>query len=158
MHYDSENEGQGTIRHPQLSSVFYLGSCGGPTLVTNQVLGGNLATKGYLVYPSRNRLCIFDSQYLHGVLPGRQKDRVVSDRRISFMVGFWDEITVFDLDTVGAARPTPAYPEWCPKDHSMKMGALERGPIYGVDRVWETIDGNPIGDILPSYEKCFQGF
>jgi hypothetical protein len=39
---------------------------GGPTLVTDQLLGGPLATKGWLAYPATNRFTMFDGKYLHG--------------------------------------------------------------------------------------------
>lgn len=95
LHYDSDDEGQGGIRNPIFTSVLYLnpntssssidtqsgtgGSSGdslcgsseqsfigGPTLVTDQVLGGGLATKGWLSYPAVNRFTMFDGRYLHG--------------------------------------------------------------------------------------------
>ena len=39
---------------------------GGPTLVTDQRLGGELATKGWLAYPAVNRVTMFDGRVLHG--------------------------------------------------------------------------------------------
>lgn len=39
---------------------------GGPTLLTDQVLGGPLATQGWLAYPATNRVVFFDGRYLHG--------------------------------------------------------------------------------------------
>eukprot|EP00879_Flechtneria_rotunda_P033430 GHRR01037022.1.p1 GENE.GHRR01037022.1~~GHRR01037022.1.p1 ORF type:complete len:155 (+),score=53.11 GHRR01037022.1:306-770(+) len=39
---------------------------GGPTLVTDQVLGGPMATKGWLVYPAVNRFAMLGGKYLHG--------------------------------------------------------------------------------------------
>lgn len=47
----------GKPRHPIISSVLYLsgGHVGGPTMVSDQVLGANLASKGWLVYPKENR-------------------------------------------------------------------------------------------------------
>ena len=68
---------------------------GGPTLVTDQVLSGNLATKGWLVLPELNRVAVFDGRYLHGVIPGRDVPRGApaiagtSPRRITLMVAFW---------------------------------------------------------------------
>jgi hypothetical protein len=42
-------------------------SCvGGPTLMTDQLLGGPLATRGWLAFPATNRLTMFDARYLHG--------------------------------------------------------------------------------------------
>lgn len=42
------------------------GCVGGPTLMTNQLLGGPLATRGWLAFPATNRLTMFDARYLHG--------------------------------------------------------------------------------------------
>jgi hypothetical protein len=39
---------------------------GGPTLMTDQLLGGPLATRGWLAFPATNRLTMFDASYLHG--------------------------------------------------------------------------------------------
>lgn len=35
---------------------------GGPTLVTDQTLGGNIATKGWMSYPKTNRVVLFDAK------------------------------------------------------------------------------------------------
>lgn len=35
---------------------------GGPTLVTDQTLGGNIATKGWMSYPKTNRMVLFDAK------------------------------------------------------------------------------------------------
>lgn len=96
LHYDSDEtvtEAGGAPRHPLASAVLYLDEddpdglpTGGPTLVTNQRLGGGLATEGYLCYPRAGRLCVFDAQYLHGVLPGRGPMPRAGRRRLTFMV------------------------------------------------------------------------
>jgi hypothetical protein len=158
MHYDSENEGEGEIRHPILSSVLYLTECGGPTLVTNQVMGGPLASKGYMIYPEVNRVGIFDSKYLHGVVPGRGP-KMVHERRCTFMIGFWDDITIFDKETVGAARPSPGQQSWCSGEIEMNIGEYEEKGVRSLDSVWQLIDGTEIDDYkLPMYDHCFQGF
>jgi hypothetical protein len=108
LHFDSDDEGQGGIRHPIITAIVYLSdnthaapnnttsrpdssssdssshctawgpskaascSCsgqswvGGPTLMTDQVLGGPLASQGWLAYPATNRVVFFDGRYLHG--------------------------------------------------------------------------------------------
>lgn len=77
-------------KHPIASAVLYLSdNVGGPTLVTDQVLGGPLATKGWLCAPREGRLAAFDAKYLHGVLPGRglpPADTGSNCRRLTFMV------------------------------------------------------------------------
>jgi hypothetical protein len=158
MHYDSENEGNGEIRHPILSSVLYLSECGGPTLVTNQIMGGPLADKGYMIFPQINRVGIFDSKYLHGVVPGRG-NKMVRERRCTLMVGFWDSITIFDEDSVGAARPSPGNAAWCAGPVEMELGEYEERGVRSIPSVWELIDGSALKNYgLPMYEQCFQGF
>lgn len=113
LHFDSDDEGQGGVRHPIITAIVYLSdntspaqthptrhagngtlpdptdsnrcqncdaggqgssscSCkqqdwvGGPTLMTDQVLGGPLASQGWLAYPATNRVVFFDGRYLHG--------------------------------------------------------------------------------------------
>ena len=92
-------EAGGAPRHPICSVVLYLTGdddpqvpTGGPTLVTNQILGGNLGSEGYLCYPKKGRVCMFDAKYLHGVLPGRGAATERGKRRLTFMVGFWESI------------------------------------------------------------------
>jgi hypothetical protein len=72
LHFDSDDEGRGGIRHPIQGSVcFVAGGVGGSTLVTNQRLAhSTLASQGWLVEPRTNRYLMFDGRYLHGVIPG----------------------------------------------------------------------------------------
>lgn len=48
------------------------GGVGGPTLMTDQTLGGTdgLARRGWFCHARVNRLCVFKADYLHGVVPG----------------------------------------------------------------------------------------
>lgn len=91
LHFDSDDEGQGGVRHPIITAIVYLSDntspaqhsaadapkggsskavsqewVGGPTLMTDQTLGGPLATQGWLAYPATNRVVFFDGRYLHG--------------------------------------------------------------------------------------------
>jgi hypothetical protein len=86
LHFDSDDEGQGGVRHPIITCIAYLdgsaaqqqqqqqqdhseqqqGFIGGPTLMTDQVLGGPLATRGWLAFPASNRVLAFDGRFLHG--------------------------------------------------------------------------------------------
>lgn len=168
MHYDSENEGKGVLRHPIVSTVLCLSEgesrfpiairyfkftngqalwlliiinktiyicmyihhahwdmyiehkhpglsptgVGGPTIITNQRAGCSLADKGWLVHPKLNRLTTFNASYLHGVLPGRLhpdlKAKGEENKRITFMVGFWDWITPRSFD--GRPGASQAFP------------------------------------------------
>ena len=135
LHFDSDEtaiEAGGKAQHPICSLVIYLGGendsdvkgsdvassssisqggavVGGPTLVTNQRLGGELASQGWLSYPKCNRLAVFDAQYLHGVIPGRGPNPSVRDRRLTFMVGFWKSIKAQarGVDKAGPGQPFP---------------------------------------------------
>ena len=74
MHFDSDDEGAGGVRNPLAGSIYYLSSspCGGPSLVTDQAFGATaMATQGWLCWPKRNRLMVFDGRMLHGVVPGK---------------------------------------------------------------------------------------
>ena len=56
--------GEGEAAAGQAVSAFI----GGPTLMTDQLLGGTLARSGWLACPATNRLTMFDAKYLHGKL------------------------------------------------------------------------------------------
>ena len=98
LHFDSDDEGHGGVRHPIITAIVYIGDggeeqqpdeqqpderqpdeqqpdeqqqmqtsyTGGPTLMTDQLLGGPLASQGWLVYPKTNRVVCFDGRFLHG--------------------------------------------------------------------------------------------
>ena len=82
LHFDYiQHDGQ--TDHPIVSTVLYLTSpCGGPTLVTNQVMPkenseeavesdpSSLTHNGWAVVPSPNRMLVFKGTLLHCVLPG----------------------------------------------------------------------------------------
>jgi hypothetical protein len=147
-----------------LSSVLYLkGNCGGPTVVTNQSLGGNLADKGWLVHPKENRLAVFDAGYLHGVVPGKGPTRNVNDRRVTFMIGFWDSITIKNEAGTGASRKSPTNPIWfsqtkCEPSLS-DATTIEHVLPAKINSVWQYVDCKELNSHeLPMYDQCFQGF
>lgn len=126
LHFDSDNEGKDTagkpcVQHPIISTVLYLtptperntddsAVVGGPTLVTTQKLGDNLADSGWLASPQENRLVMFDGRVLHGVVPGRGHiPKAASDRRVTFMIAFWEELSSQeDLEgKPGSSQPLP---------------------------------------------------
>lgn len=164
FHYDSENEGHGELRHPLLSSVLFLkDGCGGPTVITNQSLGENLADKGWLVHPKENRLAVFDASYLHGVVPGKGPTRNVNDRRITFMVGFWDHITIKNDIGTGPSRNSPKNPSWLAQtdiEPSLSDPAkIEHIIPSKISSVWQYVDAKELSSHeLPMYDLCFQGF
>ena len=96
--------------------------------MTNQRLSGPLATEGWMVMPKLNRLVMFDASYLHGVIPGRGLNPVLyanhttqsaaaaaaagvggDGRRLTFMVGFWRDISATPRGQ-GKAGPGQPFP------------------------------------------------
>ena len=76
--------------HPLASTITFVSAdCGGPTLITDQRVGGT-TSKGWLVEPKANRLVVFDGSLLHCVLPGCGVHASADKRRITFMVALWE--------------------------------------------------------------------
>jgi hypothetical protein len=112
LHFDSDNEGIGSVRNPIVSSVLYLTAqdLGGQTLCTDQAFSSTqLATRGWFVGPRIGRIAVFDGSLLHGVVPGRLDEDncegdpvegeggdgeqgLMANRRVTFMVAFWKDI------------------------------------------------------------------
>jgi hypothetical protein len=178
LHFDSDetgiSEGLKAI-HPIASCVVYLNSdAGGPTLVTNQVLGGTLADRGWMCTPVLNRVVGFDARYLHGVVPGRPSASHGDDNRLSFMVGFWRDICAKPrgVDTPGPGQPFPSSdstytwplemgfrPDW-ENRHSRIVGqdiVMQKVVPTKVTQVWCPIEESH-KDSAPPYLNCFQGF
>ncbi|KAG5178768.1 hypothetical protein JKP88DRAFT_201455 [Tribonema minus] len=141
LHFDSDNEGQGTVRNPILSSVIYLHedeSVGGPTLMTNQRLGARLADRGWLVFPRANRLVSFDGAVLHGVVPGRSggggnaAGGAAGARRVTFMVAFWRAIRTRPSPD---GRPGPSQP-FPYKAAAAAAGRTWQRPLLPVREGW----------------------
>lgn len=171
MHFDSDETRigtGGTPKHPIASCVLYLGEAGGPTIVTNQTLAGNLATEGWLIPPKTNRLTSFDASYLHGVVPGKGINPTTSDRRLTFMVGFWRAIEAKDLgvNKYGPGQPFPCKDskftwhkeldtkeEWAARDVSSLQTNLDC--VGHVDEVWVQLDDK---SVQQNYKDFFQGF
>ena len=164
FHYDSENEGKDVLRHPLFSSVLYLDSTvGGPTIITNQTLKSQLANKGWAIFPKNNRLSIFDSSYLHGVVPGKGSTTSVDSRRVTFMVGFWDSIKVISEPGHGASRLLPRkFINGLDKQDMLSIDDSQCLPIgYGqiLNSVWQDVEGKELKTHhLVHYDQCFQGF
>ncbi|PNH06875.1 hypothetical protein TSOC_006722 [Tetrabaena socialis] len=158
LHFDSDDEGEGGVRNPIVSTVIYLtGGVGGPTLVTPQLLGGPLAQHGWLVHPRENRLGMFTGDVLHGVVPGRGPSPRPGEHRITLMVAFWRDIQCRPRGdglpgptqpfptaptaapdasptdaAAGAAAAAASVPASCPASHSSATGcASGSGPGSG---------------------------
>ena len=177
LHFDSDDEGRDGIRHPLATSVLVVcGSCGGPTLVTTQRLGDtHLARSGWLCFPKSNRLFMFDSTLLHGVIPGRGAPPNGTPRRVTLMLAFWRDIQHRHDSKPGAARPLLALaerppasrPEWLslllsnagPSSDDGRRLVLRSPPA--LSHVWECVaTDEPCAASSPivAYERAFQGF
>lgn len=181
LHFDSDETrlegGGGKPQHPIASTILFVNGSdvGGPTLVTNQVLNGKIADKGWLAYPKEGRLVTFDANYLHGVIPGKGVVHDPSKRRLTFMVGFWKSIAAKprgnnvpgpgqplpDLETTSYTWPKQMslVPHWSDDKHfhnasSSSSKIVQPTPI---SCVWEPIDGKLSAKDC-RYEDFFQGF
>lgn len=222
LHFDSDDEGQGGVRHPIITAIVYLsdntspaqrqppvcpdssngaaggandsagngcccgagagGSCvcaqqqqqqqwvGGPTLMTDQVLGGPLATQGWLAYPATNRVVFFDGRYLHGVIPGRGP--TPSDgRRCTLMMAFWRDLKCRTQpgQGVGACMPMPdpaavAEEQWVWQRELRPLevvgssaAATAVQELQHVSAVWQAVEGGR-STAGAAYQLCWQGF
>ena len=94
LHYDTDERGLkqlGKVQFPYVSTVLYFENFGSPTLITAKKIGVDPmlnSASGYLAFPSRNRLLMFEGDRLHGVVPNCIKG-FESQRRLTLMVGFW---------------------------------------------------------------------
>ncbi len=191
FHFDSDDEGNGGVRNPIVSTVVYLSDndIGGPTLVTTQKFGDNNISdkEGWYFHPKLNRLVVFKGNLLHGVIPGNGLPLDPSQRRITFMIAYWKDITQrpFDASKPCAAQSFPvsgprrkesSY-KWLHEDvEYSKLASLHYAP--GDDRgkvveaspthcpqVWAPVTvaklktaGKNKRDAPPSYDECFQGW
>ena len=144
------------VLHPLVGTVLYLsGGIGGPTMVTDQTLGGGLAKEGWLVYPEENRLLMYPGHYLHGVVPGRGPTPDPDRRRVTFMVSFWKEKLGGKAGVKGDApcscRPFPGrasrftWPELLrtpPGGPVRARSSPREAPAFSVGKVWESIEGS----------------
>ncbi|GLC40893.1 hypothetical protein PLESTB_000011700 [Pleodorina starrii] len=177
LHFDSDDEGVGGVRNPIVSAVIYLtGGVGGPTLVTPQLLGGPLAPHGWLVYPRDNRVGMFDSTVLHGVIPGRGPSPRPGEYRITLMIAFWRDIQCRPRgdDLPGPSQPFPVpgsgSGSGCRYTWMDDLPPHPDGPDgwgttdprdatpTAIDRVWERLDGSAAQPGAVQYDACFQGF
>ena len=177
LHFDSDDEGRGGIRHPIVSSAFFLqGNVGGPTLVSTQRLGDRILGEScWLCPPQANRLVVFDGSVLHGVVPGRGVTAIPGERRVTIMVALWANIAIREDPGKGSARRFPSgegAPQWVadltkPTSGAGKQNscdAILRDATFvepqAVGRLWERINGDewPRDTPIPPYDKVFQGF
>ncbi|GKY90567.1 hypothetical protein MPSEU_000030400 [Mayamaea pseudoterrestris] len=177
LHFDSDNEGaDAVIKHPLTTSIIYLTSHGGPTLITNQrLVSRQAADKGWLLHARTNRVLHVDGRVLHCVVPGNvleasknchanNVDESSNCRRVSLMLALWRSIRTRDEATPGAARPFPTDASWAaaltaPMDTAAADQDLPLDPIL-VKHVYERVSdgcGWSRDDGLPSYDQVFQG-
>ena len=183
LHFDSDEtrtQSTGVAAHPLVSLVVYVNECselvGGPTLITDQTLPSQrLANKGWLCFPKCNRVLAFDARYLHGVIPGKGLNPSPSDRRLSFMVGFWSSIQSTQRSN-GLAGPGQHLPH---EDSGLQWPTLMTGldtsvpaadsstatpaSLVPVEEVWEAVDRSCVATAimlskvkLPHVDQMFQ--
>lgn len=173
MHFDSDDEGNGGVRNPIMSTILYVSAdSGGPSLVTSQKLHHDyLAEKGYLSFPVPNRLVAFDGKVLHGVVPGKgsPKNAKEGGRRVTVMFAFWKNIEVRYEDSPGSARPFPinSNHKWAKqlvktevKQCAPRTKKLSICAPVVIDRVYENLAGERWNKDMgmPEYDQVYQGF
>lgn len=93
LHFDSDDEGRGIVRHPIASTILYFDDVGGPTLMTQQrSQDAALQQQGTLVFPTRGRILAFDGTLLHAVMPALPNPKHSRRRRTTLMMAFWDDL------------------------------------------------------------------
>jgi hypothetical protein len=91
----SSTNNDALLRCPSLSSILYLTETGGPTVILAQrpqvsnwtgrlVLTPPEATECDIMYPRKNRYCLFRGDMLHGVLPSED-----NAMRTTLLVNWW---------------------------------------------------------------------
>jgi hypothetical protein len=173
LHFDSDDEGRGAVRNPICSCVVYLlAEAGGPTLVTNQRgADRKLATHGWLCAPRENRVCAFDGQLLHMVVPGREDGEFLAAhpeladparRRATLMIAFWKDLNVRTSSSSARVHPLgPAAPQWAKEldrvDEAIDPALGRAAEPQLVRTIWEPLSPAMLHR-MPSYDECFQGF
>jgi len=170
LHFDSDDEGRTQVLNPIVSCVLYLnGGTGGPTLVTDQALTSrNLATKGWICPPKKNRMCMFRGDLLHGVTPGQSDNELISshDRRVTLMIAFWSDLKIRNAPGFGSSRAHPGNESnipWAkPLNSSIENAAdkfndrLIHVRPNTIEPIWIPIHGT-VSSTMPQYDECFQG-
>ncbi|CAL8466087.1 g5623 [Coccomyxa elongata] len=128
LHFDLDESRIGVgaakyrLLHPVLSSVLYLSSTGGPTVVLEQSATDTLAEQAFLCNPKENVLFCFPGKYLHGVLPGQQPVGIEpgGTQRISLIIAWWGHGLQAKAGApgTGPCRSLPTAPEALLTQHS----------------------------------------
>lgn len=158
LHFDSDDEGRGGVRNPLCSSVLTLSrNVGGETLITTQTASDTTLCQesGWTCgNDAVNRLLGFKGNLLHGVVPGAGYcSSSQKDRRITFMVAFWESIHIQHTGTKkgpGAAQPWSRVEkeDWakplvqeCNEDYTTSTASIEAAMdcFYKVP-VWQDVN------------------
>lgn len=98
-----------------------------------------------LVYPKTNRLLAFDGRLLHGVVPGRRAGgrtggREDGRRRVTFMVGFWEDD---DSDGDDDDNDNDDYEEEVDveEEEGWEPGPMQEVPLASVALTWPGLLG-----------------
>ena len=118
LHYDLDEVAlrQGKLRSPLVSCVLFIEvpeGGGAPTLICNKVLQEEDGGDGFVCKPLRNRLLAFRGDLLHCVVPGipRKLSAVhVLQRRVTLMVGFWEDVSLTQSTPSNELGPNMPFP------------------------------------------------
>jgi hypothetical protein len=141
------------MRHPVLSSVFYVNSAGGPTLVVNQhasvdfkILDPVSPLDGVSCSPRTNQILFFPGDRLHGVLPAPPEFRregytfvrdlahpSVASERVTLMINFWTR-PLEDPTCVAITHDAATL---------KRFGSVNPGPAVGTTTAHSAIASSP---------------
>eukprot|EP00884_Botryococcus_braunii_P018976 jgi/Botrbrau1/5762/Bobra.0134s0031.2 len=124
-----KGKGQYMLCNPVISSILYLDSNGGPTVVLDQTATSGLAARAWKIYPRECRLLSFRGSLVHGVLPGAVPDTLTSGggcpQRTTLVMAWWGKLErepfsdTFPSPLMLLPRPrNPNAPAWL-RDFSM---------------------------------------
>jgi hypothetical protein len=105
FHFDRDEGIRREVVSPDLASILYLSSAGGPTVIVGAMPSRIAApTEAIAVPPRPGRFAMFDGALLHGVLPGRP------DRwpRVTMLVNWWRSEPRLERARPIATRPRVA--------------------------------------------------
>lgn len=108
FHFDRDEGIRSSVVSPDLASILYLSSAGGPTVILDATPARIAApTAGFAVHPRPGRFGMFPGTFLHGVLPGRPGRWP----RVTLLVNWWRSVP--RLERARALRGcTPASSRW----------------------------------------------
>jgi len=152
LHYDLDEAGLASVPegqepgHPLVSCVLYLSSSSSmpPTLVTDQHLEpDSVASTAWLCRPSENRLLMFNSRFLHGVVPnmnvGESDSSSGKSSRLTLMFGLWGD------------SPAPTLTSYRGKNHLGPNMVVPKADEHGI--TWPRVASVAAAAAVPNTAK-----